>query len=127
MTKYFTPDELKCKGTGVVRLANGFEEWINSIREVWGKPLTVNSCCRSLDYNKKIKGAKDSYHIYNHPDRSYGTCAIDLDIKGGIERREFIKMLFNHFPDASIGVNKAFIHVDRRAYYDKTDPLLFTY
>jgi hypothetical protein len=91
--KYFSRAELACKETGVLKLADGFGPWIDSIRMCWGKPLKPTSCCRSLEYNAKVGGAKNSFHIYNHPDRAYGTCAIDFAMIEAEERRNFVKML----------------------------------
>lgn len=123
--EFFTWDELRCNGSGVVKLAPGFAEMIDNIRKGWG-PLTVNSCCRSMQYNAKVGGAKSSYHIYDHPARSYGTCAIDFSMPA-FRRREFVKYLLDNFPDASIGVAKTFIHVDFRTVYDGKPATLFTY
>jgi len=125
--RYFTNAELACKESGKLVLAPGFGEWLDDIREQWGQPLKITSCCRSLVYNAKVGGRPNSYHIYNHPDRDFGTCAADIAITAGMERRAFIEMLLKNFDDCSIGVNSKFIHIDRRTHYDGSGEVLFTY
>ena len=125
--KYFSRYELQCKGSGEFNIAPGFGEWIDSIREEWGMPLTVNSCCRNTKHNKKVGGKKHSYHLTDRPNRDFGTCAIDFRIYGGVNRRKFVEMIIKKFPEASIGVNRKFIHIDRRSHYEGVPPMLFTY
>ena len=124
--KYFTRAELQCKGSGKFKLADGFGEFLDRVRDAWGKPLTVNSCCRCMAHNQAEGGAKNSYHLLDHPSRAFGTCAVDFAIPAH-ERRAFVVMILTKFPDASIGVAKAFLHVDLRTKYDGSPATLFTY
>jgi hypothetical protein len=90
--KYFSRSELQCKGSGEFRLAPGFGEFLDQVRDTWGKPLTVNSCCRSMTHNEAEGGAKNSYHLLDHPTRKFGTCAADFAI-GAADRRAFVAMM----------------------------------
>lgn len=123
---HFSHAELACKGTGIVKLAEGFGQWIDEIRISWDKPLTVNSCCRSVEHNKAVGGVPNSYHLFDLPGRDFDTCAVDFAISAN-QRREFVAMILRKFPDASIGIAKTFVHVDRRNHYDGSPPTLFTY
>ena len=124
--KYFSRAELQCKDSGELRLAAGFGEFLDRVRTAWGRPLIVNSCCRSMAHNKTIGGAENSYHIYDHPGRVFGTCAVDFAIPAH-ERRAFVAMLLEMFPDVSVGVAKTFIHCDLRRHYDGSPATLFVY
>lgn len=83
--KYFTGDELRCKSSGILRLSPpngdypGFGARIDALREAWGRPLKVNSCCRSLVHNTAIGGNIHSLHVADFPYHpTNGTCAIDI-------------------------------------------------
>jgi hypothetical protein len=123
---HFTRAELACKSSGQFRLADGFGEFLDEVRDAWGKPLAVNSCCRSMAHNQAESGVKDSYHICDHPTRKFGTCAVDFTI-GAAERRAFVAMILAKFPDASLGIAQTFMHVDLRQRYDGAPATLFTY
>lgn len=76
MAKYFTIGEL-CKSDVAVekRIANTpdntttermnalMEECLDKVREMWGKPIGVNSGYRSADLNRAVGGAKNSQHL----------------------------------------------------------------
>lgn len=132
--KYFSAKELQCKGTGVLKLAPGFGEALDELRELWGKPLIVTSCCRDIGHNKKVGGAANSFHVFNKPEyidgiknpyHTPGTCAADIKLGDSREYWLFAKMAMEK--GFSVGVNKAFIHVDLRAKYTNLRPALFTY
>ena len=123
---YFTRAELACKGSGEFRLADGFGDFLDNIRGAWGKPLIVNSCCRSMAHNQAEGGAKNSYHLLDHPGRSFGTCAVDFAISAH-DRRDFVALILEKFPTASLGIAETFVHVDLRHDYDGSPPTLFTY
>lgn len=113
--KHFTEKELKCKGSGIYRLSPavetypGFGSRIDRLREIWGKPLIVNSCCRSEEYNKLINGHPHSLHVADHPYwKTNGTCAIDFRETSKDFRDLAYKMGF------SLGLGKTFTHVDDR-------------
>lgn len=117
---YFTPEELRCKGSGLLNLKEGFASALERFRTTWAKPMKVNSCCRSTAYNKKVGGAQKSYHICD--DLRGGCCAIDIAITNAEERAAFVQLALQH--GWSVGVNKSFIHIDRRNHHS---PILFTY
>lgn len=76
MGKYFTIKELSKSDTanskGISNIPckcaeNNLDALINNIldplREAYGKPIRVNSCYRSDELNKAVKGAKNSQHV----------------------------------------------------------------
>ena len=76
MAKYFTIGEL-CKSdvavekritntpdnTTIGRMNALMEECLDKVREMWGKPIGVNSGYRSYELNKAVGGAKNSQHL----------------------------------------------------------------
>ena len=76
MAKYFTIGEL-CKSdtalakniantpdnTTIERMQALMEECLDEVRELWGKPIGVNSGYRCYELNRAIGGAKNSQHL----------------------------------------------------------------
>lgn len=113
--KYFTFRELMCKATEIVQLSPkrsdypGFGARIDALREAWGKPLTVNSCCRSAAHNAKIGGHPRSLHVYDYPEHpTGGTCAIDIRETSEAFRKLALDLGF------SVGRANTFTHIDDR-------------
>ena len=110
---YFTDDELRCKGSGLLRLAPGFGEHLLDLRILWTRPMVVTSCCRSKNHNKAVGGNERSLHVCDLPFwPTEGTCAIDLKITDPIDQAAFTTLALGK--GWWVGLNKAFIHIDRR-------------
>lgn len=76
MAKYFTIGEL-CKSetalakgiantpdyTTIERMQALMDECLDKVRELWGKPIGVNSGYRSAELNRAVGGAKNSQHL----------------------------------------------------------------
>jgi hypothetical protein len=125
--KYFSKLELACKGSGIVLLAEGFEDKLVELREAYARPMYVNSCCRSLAHNITVGGHPKSSHIYDHPKREFkGTYGIDIRMKNSADRAELILLALQL--GWCVGVNKTFLHLDRRRDYFPTYPqVVFLY
>jgi zinc D-Ala-D-Ala carboxypeptidase len=112
-TTYFTDAELRCKGSGQLRLAPGFAEALLDFRIAWKHPMHVTSCCRSKDHNAAQGGNPRSLHICDQPFYDTdGTCAIDIAVSLSEERAAFVALALKM--GWWIGINKTFIHMDRR-------------
>jgi hypothetical protein len=123
---YFTREELACRSTGGLVLAEGFAEKLLTLRTKFGQPMPVTSCCRSSEYNRKIGGALDSFHIYDHPRHGFiGTCAIDIAIKDPTDKGDLMSLAWQL--GWSIGFNKNFLHLDRRSDYTELRQTVFGY
>lgn len=124
---YFTDDELRCKGSGVVHLAEGFGAKLDEFREHLGRPMYLNSACRSYAHNIRVGGHPNSAHIYDHPKRTFkGSYAVDVRCTDGQHRAELIKTAL--LLGWSVGVNKTFIHLDRRTdYFPEMKQTVFMY
>lgn len=123
---YFTHKELACPQTGKIILAPGFADKLIELREAFGKPMSVNSACRSKEYNKKIKGAAKSFHVFDQPFyQAQGCCAVDIAMTCSATRGKLIAAAWHL--GWSIGVHKNFIHLDRRIDYTNLEQIVFTY
>ena len=73
ISKYFTYEELTRTNTGLLNVPNSeqlknLQELVTNVldplRELYGKPIKVNSAFRSQLVNKKVGGAKTSDHKF---------------------------------------------------------------
>ena len=113
--EFFTFDELKCKTTGIVKLDPRFAAALPVLRSAWGKPLTLNSVCRSPAHNAKIGGHPNSFHMTENPNwPTFGTLAADVSWRDWTtaDRIAFAKLAWSM--GWSIGLHNGFCHVDRR-------------
>lgn len=59
----FSPAELACKGTGRIMLDIDALDALQRLRHRLGKPLLITSAYRSPEHNKRVGGAKNSFHM----------------------------------------------------------------
>lgn len=65
LSKNFKVREFYCHdGSDKILIDTELVEILQSIRDAFGKPITINSAYRNATYNKKIGGAKNSQHVY---------------------------------------------------------------
>lgn len=96
-------------GFNVAFISDELVNIVQNIRDHFGKPLVINSGFRSQAHNKKVKGAKNSMHLY-------GTAA-DIHINGvqPIEIAKYAETLFKKLGiNGGIGLYQSFVHVDVR-------------
>lgn len=113
---YFPAEELRCKGSGELILDLRFAIALPALRQAWGRPLTLTSCCRSPAHNTAIKGHPRSLHLtVPHHNAATGTMAADIDWSGWSmqDRRAFDTLARSM--GWSVGRALSFVHVDRRA------------
>ena len=61
--KYFSEEELRCKGTGELKMMEEFMTKLILLREKVNQPLVISSGYRTPEYNKRIGGSSKSAHI----------------------------------------------------------------
>lgn len=80
------------------------------LREYVGKKITINSGYRSPEHNKKIGGAKESFHVR--------AMAADIVVEGHTPKqvKEIIQhlILTGRMKEGGIGLYDTFIHYDIR-------------
>lgn len=102
--KYFKQEEFTCKcGCGGCDISQNLVNKLNTVREILGKPIKINSGFRCEDHNRKIGGSATSSHLRG--------LAVDIRANESSYRHELLKVLyfvgFNR-----IGIDETFIHVD---------------
>jgi len=112
---YFSEDELKCPGSGILRLDENFAVRLPVLRHEWGRPLIANSVCRSQSYNDQIGGHPRSLHMTRNPHHpTAGSMAADIRWHDwpAEHKCRFARLAWQR--GWSIGLNDAFCHIDRR-------------
>ncbi|WP_420828256.1 D-Ala-D-Ala carboxypeptidase family metallohydrolase [Ectothiorhodospira shaposhnikovii] len=124
----FTEDELRCKGSGLLILAPGFDLELLKLRVAFDMPMSVNSCCRSESHNRAVGGHPRSLHVCDKPYwPTGGCCSIDVGTRhrGEGYRQKLIKLAESL--NWSVGIHPHFIHLDRRVDYTSRPRATFPY
>jgi len=106
--KYFSEDELRCKGTGEVKMMEEFMDKLILLREKLNQPMVISSGYRTPEHNERIGGSKKSAHILGK--------AVDIVCSG--EKAHAILTLALELGFTGIGVKQhgdhksRFIHLD---------------
>lgn len=101
--KNFTPKELACKGTSLIRIDEYSLDCLQNLREAIQKPLYINSGYRSASHNKAVGGSPNSQHLLGK--------AFDIRITPEVSR-ETIKKFAKQAGFKGIGDYSGFVHVD---------------
>ncbi len=103
----FSPEEMASRGDGNLAIDERSIDMLQALRDELGKPMIVNSAYRSPYWNKRVGGAKSSYHMKamafdvrmdNHDPATYIIAALKVGFKG-----------IGTYP------HKGFVHVDSRS------------
>lgn len=106
---YFSPQEVACRGTGLVLLTPQSREALkklDDLRRAMGHPLFLNSAYRSPQHNKAVKGARNSYHMRG--------VAFDVSMTNVDPHRFEAEAGRLGFSGIGIYVRSNFIHIDTR-------------
>ena len=123
MLPNFSRDELKCKGSGLLILAPGFGQALQGLRDAYGRPMTITSCCRSRSHNASVGGHRHSLHVCDYPHHpTRGTCAIDVVVD---DREALIQLAWDR--GWSVGLHSRFVHLDLRTEYASLTQARFEY
>lgn len=115
IAKNFKVKEFRCKdGSDKILIDVDFvQNRLQLIRDHFGKPVTINSAYRTESYNKKVGGAKSSYHMKGQ--------AFDIVVSGHtpLEVAQFAQSI----GVAGIIQYNTFVHVDSRPtrYWARND------
>lgn len=112
ITKHFHIDEIKCRcGCELADIDPEFMSRVQLLRDIYKKPMRVNSAVRCVEHNRKVGGARGSYHI---SDKASGrVCrAVDIHIEDSVMRHKFIRIALGLFH--GVGIYHNFVHVDGR-------------
>lgn len=108
VSRNFKVKEFACKdASDVVFIAPKLVVILQSIRDYYNKPVTINSGYRTPTYNKKVGGVTFSQHTYG--------MAADIVVKG--EKPEDVAAVARKFlgnNKGGVGIYSTFTHVDVR-------------
>lgn len=125
---YFSERELRCKGSGVIKLAPGFADTLLDLRWYFNHPMLLTSACRSKEHNAKVGGHPRSLHVYDFPARNTGgCCAVDVSTHGMTKERRERLIQLARAKGWSIGFANTFLHLDRRTDYTNLPRAEFNY
>ncbi len=104
----FKVKEFACKdGTDLIKIDDGLVDYLQKARENFGVPIVITSAYRTEKYNKKIGGAKNSYHVKGQ--------AADHHAKGKVDLLELARF---YESIGCLGIivypNSGFVHIDMR-------------
>jgi hypothetical protein len=130
MLKYFTEEELQCPSGKVVKLADGFGEKLDELRDALGKPMVLTSACRTTAHinwllERGYPASTNSFHLIDNPKYGTDTCAVDISISDSAYRKDIIKLALEE--GWTVGVAKSFVHVDRRSDYTDLPQIVYVY
>ena len=112
ISEFDSPDEV---GSGE-RMDAEVLQMIDQARELFGKPIRINSGVRTEKRNQEVGGSKTSSHLKGY--------AIDVSCDNSADRFRLIEVLmlvgFNR-----LGIAKTFIHVDNDP--DKSKNVIWVY
>ena len=116
--KYFNYEEFDSpdiQGSGQL-MDKKILDMLDEVREIYGKPITINSGYRTLRHNASVGGKAESSHLKG--------LAVDIACSTSRDRYNLLEALksvgFNR-----IGIAKSFIHVDIDS--DKSGNVLWVY
>ncbi len=130
MLKYFTDEELQCPSTKEIKLAEGFGEKLDELRESLDAPMQLTSACRSTSHvnwllERGYPASENSFHLIDNPKHGTDTCAVDVAVPDSIFRKDL--MLLALEKGWTVGVAKNFVHIDRRADYTDLPQIVYVY
>jgi uncharacterized protein YcbK (DUF882 family) len=112
ISEFDSPDEI---GSGE-RMDADVLQMIDQARELFGKPIRINSGVRTEKRNELVGGSKTSSHLKGY--------AIDVSCDNSADRFRLVEILmlvgFNR-----LGIAKTFIHIDNDP--DKSKNVIWVY
>lgn len=102
----FRPAEIASKGNGDLLLNYKAMAALQKLRDFWKAPLRVTSGYRDPEYNKRVRGAANSYHLQGR--------AFDIHMPRSWTGKHTASLIFwaTHAGFSGIGLYTTFIHLD---------------
>lgn len=124
---YFAATELRCKGSGIIRLDPRFARALPELRVAVDHAMIPSSVCRSPAHNKAERGHRTSLHLTDNPKWNCATMAADIQWRSW----SFAKK-FNFAKTAlklgwRVGLHDGFCHIDRLKDITTGYPDVFVY
>lgn len=107
LSPHFSKHEFLCKDGSESDIDPRLIEMLERVRAHFDCPVVITSGYRSPDYNRRVGGAKNSYHVKG--------MAADIKVKG-VTPREVFAFCDREFPNGGVGRYPSFTHLDCRGY-----------
>jgi uncharacterized protein YcbK (DUF882 family) len=105
LSKHFSSNEFRCHDGTEHEIAAGLLDILEAIREHFGQPVVIVSGYRSPAWNKRVKGAANSFHCKG--------MAADIQVLG--TKPETVYQWVNeHHHVCGLGLYCSWVHVDCR-------------
>lgn len=104
----FKVKEFACKdGSDLIKIDEGLVDYLQKARDHFGVAMIITSAYRTENHNKKVGGAKNSYHLKGQ--------AADHHAKGKVDLWELARF-YEHIGCKGIIIypNSRFVHIDMR-------------
>ena len=130
MLRYFTEEELQCPSGKVVKLAEGFGEKLDQLRDMLDRPMSLTSACRTTAHinwllERGYPASANSFHLIDNSKYGTDTCAVDVGVPDSQYRMELMKLALEE--GWTVGVAKSFVHIDRRSDYTDLPQIVYVY
>lgn len=107
LSRNFNLREFVCKGgksccNGTVMIDPELIRRLQAMRDELDLPINIASGFRCPDYNKRVGGVKNSYHMRGQA----------ADIKSSVSAEKLYTLAQKYFADGGIGRYDTFVHVD---------------
>lgn len=102
----FSPAELACKGSGVLRIRRRALDALQALRQDVGRPMVIASGYRSPAHNQRVGGSKNSRHMHGDAFDVVMTGHNPATFAAAAKRAGFTG--FGYYPDAT----PPFMHID---------------
>lgn len=111
-SKNFTWQELQCKcGCGIRNVSPRALKKLQKMRDIVGRPFTINCACRCPLHNARVGGVPKSQH---RATELMASTAFDISLTG--HNREAMVRAAEIAGFGGIGTYETFIHVDDRGW-----------
>lgn len=105
LSPHFSADEFKCKDGSEHPIDPRLIEMLETIRAHFGRPVIITSGYRSPKYNRRVGGARNSFHTKG--------MAADIQVQA-VAPREVFAFCDREFVTGGVGRYDTFTHVDCR-------------
>lgn len=99
-SEFDSPD---IEGSGIANMDHDFVRILDKVREIYGRPIRINSGYRSIERNRLVGGAEQSSHLYG--------VAADLGCDNSRDRHDLLQAIIS-VGITRMGIHDKFIHVD---------------
>ena len=112
--KHFRPEEF----SDFSKMDPEFLEWLEDLREEYGKPIKINSSYRDPNRNERAGGVKHSAHT------EIPCKAVDIHCVNSGSRFELVTLALK-MGCCRIGIGETFVHLDFST--ERADKVMWTY